>query len=174
MEILELFRDLSALSIVLFCVGVILLVIEMCHPGFGVAGVLGLACLAADIFISARSLREGIIMTGVVALTVLILAVISITLVSKGKLPRTLMLKEAADKASGYTGGAELEKYLGKRGKAISELRPAGTAEIDGERVDVVSQGDFIDPGSDIEVIETGGNRIVVKEINKKDQIGEK
>ena len=98
---------MSALSIIIFIVGVILLIVEMCTPGFGVAGGLGLVCLVVDIFITAKTFTQGLIMTGIVAVIVVILAVVSIVLVSKGKMPASLMLKDATDKASGYTGGSD-------------------------------------------------------------------
>ncbi|MBR2329603.1 MAG: hypothetical protein IKA58_06965 [Clostridia bacterium] len=165
MELLALIQSMSALSIIIFIVGVILLIVEMCTPGFGVAGGLGLVCLVVDIFITAKTFTQGLIMTGIVAVIVVILAVVSIVLVSKGKLPASLMLKDATDKASGYTGGSDKSAYLGKTGKTITELRPAGAAELDGERLDVVSQGGFIESGVDVEVIEVSGNRIVVKAV---------
>ena len=165
MELLALIQSMSALSVIIFIVGVILLIVEMCTPGFGVAGGLGLVCLVVDIFITAKTFTQGLIMTGIVAVIVVILAVVSIVLVSKGKMPASLMLKDATDKASGYTGGADKSAYLGKTGKTITELRPAGAAELDGERLDVVSQGGFVEAGVDVEVIEVSGNRIVVKAI---------
>jgi membrane-bound ClpP family serine protease len=156
-------QDLSALSIILFCVGVLLLIVEMCHPGFGAPGVLGLVCLVADIFLTAKTFEQGLVMTGIVAVVVVILLIISVTLVSKGKLPRTLTLKESTDRESGYIGGESLEKYLGKEGRALTDLRPAGTAELGGERVDVLTRGEFVEAGTELEVVEVGGNRVVVK-----------
>lgn len=165
MEILELIQNMSVLSMVIFALGIILLIIEMCTPGFGVAGGLGLICLVIDIFITAKTFAQGLIMTGIVAVIVAILAVVSVVLISKGKLPGNLMLKDSTDKESGYIGGSDKSGYLGKKGKTVTELRPAGAAELDGERLDVVSQGGFIEVGADIEVIEVSGNRIVVKTI---------
>jgi membrane-bound serine protease (ClpP class) len=52
---------------------------------------------------------------------------------------------------------------LGKSGRAVSPLRTAGIAEIEGERVDVVSDGEFIEPGAPIVVTRIDGNRIVVR-----------
>jgi membrane-bound serine protease (ClpP class) len=49
------------------------------------------------------------------------------------------------------------------RGTAASTLRPAGIAHLDGERVDVVSDGELIEAGEPIEVIRVDGNRIVVR-----------
>jgi membrane-bound serine protease (ClpP class) len=58
-------------------------------------------------------------------------------------------------------------RWLGKRGHASSPLRPAGIAEIEGERVDVVSEGELIEPGDEIEVMRVDGNRIVVRRANR-------
>ena len=56
-------------------------------------------------------------------------------------------------------------RWLGKKGRASSALRPAGIAEIEGERVDVVSDGEMIDAGQFVEVTRVDGNRIVVRRI---------
>ncbi len=60
----------------------------------------------------------------------------------------------------------QLQEMLGREGVARSALRPAGVAEIDGNRVDVVSEGGRIPPGSRIRVIEVEGNRVVVRRID--------
>lgn len=48
-------------------------------------------------------------------------------------------------------------RWLGRQGRASSVLRPAGIAEINGKRVDVVSDGELIEPGTRIEVIQVDG-----------------
>jgi membrane-bound serine protease (ClpP class) len=64
----------------------------------------------------------------------------------------------------GYVSSPESDRrWLGRTGTAISPLRPAGIAEFDGTRVDVVSDGDFVDAGSTIEATRVDGNRIVVR-----------
>jgi membrane-bound serine protease (ClpP class) len=64
----------------------------------------------------------------------------------------------------GYVSSPESDRrWLGKTGSAISPLRPAGIAEFDGTRVDVVSDGDFVEAGSTVEVTRVDGNRIVVR-----------
>ncbi len=165
MELLAFLQSVSTLSIIIFVLGIILLVVEMCTPGFGVAGGLGIVCLVIDIFITAKTFTQGLIMTGFLAVLVGILAVIAVVLMSKGKLPSSLMLKEATNKEQGYTGGSDKSAYLGRTGKTVTELRPAGAAELDGVRLDVVSQGGFIESGVEVEVVEVSGNRIVVKAV---------
>jgi membrane-bound serine protease (ClpP class) len=65
---------------------------------------------------------------------------------------------------AGYASAPEGDRrWLGQRGTAASPLRPAGLAHLAGERVDVVSDGEFIDAGAPLEVIRVDGNRIVVR-----------
>lgn len=54
---------------------------------------------------------------------------------------------------------------LGAIGIAETPLRPAGKARIGDEYIDVISEGEYIAPGSRVQVIEIEGNRIVVKEV---------
>lgn len=54
-----------------------------------------------------------------------------------------------------------------QKGKVIAPLRPAGTALIDGERVDVVSFGDYIDKDSEIEVVKIEGSKLLVKNMSR-------
>jgi membrane-bound serine protease (ClpP class) len=67
--------------------------------------------------------------------------------------------------AHGYASPPEQDRLqLGRTGTALSPLRPAGVADIDGARVDVVSDGGFIEAGVEIEVTRVDGNRVVVRE----------
>ena len=57
------------------------------------------------------------------------------------------------------------QHWIGKRGRAASVLRPAGIADIEGDRVDVVSDGPLIEAGTPIQVSHVDGNRIVVRRV---------
>ena len=66
----------------------------------------------------------------------------------------------AADKEA-----ARSDSMVGRRGRAVTMLRPAGRAEFDGEPLDVVTLGDFITPGESIEICKVRGNRIIVRRV---------
>ncbi len=51
---------------------------------------------------------------------------------------------------------------VGSIGKARTILRPAGKADIEGLLVDVVTDGEFIDPGAPIRVLRVEGEKVVV------------
>jgi len=65
--------------------------------------------------------------------------------------------------ASGTRIRPETHPLVGARGRALSRLRPAGRAEVDGRRLDVVTEGSFIEAGAPIEVVKVKANRIVVR-----------
>jgi membrane-bound serine protease (ClpP class) len=66
------------------------------------------------------------------------------------------------DLATFRAGQDDLAQLRGKEGEALSELRPAGFAMIDGRRIDVVTQGEMILKGAKVSVVDVDGNRVVV------------
>ncbi|MDF2938950.1 MAG: serine protease, partial [Paenibacillaceae bacterium] len=72
------------------------------------------------------------------------------------------ILKDELKTELGYVSQPVKEYLLGKTGKALTPLRPAGTAVFDGERVDVVTAGEFIGQGQPVTVVLVEGGRVVV------------
>ncbi len=62
-------------------------------------------------------------------------------------------------------GAPDASSWLGKTGEAKTILRPAGVAEIDGQDVDVVTSGGFVEKGAKIKVIAQEGMRVVVRAV---------
>jgi len=61
-----------------------------------------------------------------------------------------------------------LEELLDKEGTALSDLRPAGFARIEGKRVDVVTQGEMLSKGKSLVVVDVESNRVVVRAIEQE------
>jgi membrane-bound serine protease (ClpP class) len=159
-------------ELLLVTVGLALLAVELfVTPGFGIVGALGIAAILGGLgltLLSAGATWEAILRAvGQVAVSLLLALGVAVGLLRVlPRLPfgRRLVLETELPAEKGYASAAEADRaWLGKRGTAVSGLRPAGIARIDGERVDVVSDGEFIDPGEPIEVIRVDGNRIVVR-----------
>ncbi|HXV83521.1 MAG TPA: NfeD family protein [Candidatus Binatia bacterium] len=159
-------------ELLLFGSGLVLLVLEIfVTPGFGVAGALGIAALLGGLSLSlfgAGASWEFILkaMSRVVFSLLIALIASLVTLRFLPRLPfgRRLILETGL--LAGAGGGSAPEsdrRWLGKSGTALSPLRPAGIAEIEGERVDVVSEGDLIEAGAPVLVTRVDGNRIVVR-----------
>ena len=64
-------------------------------------------------------------------------------------------------------GDEDAARLVGLDGKAVTALRPAGTVELAGRRVDVVSEGGFIEAGAPVRVVSAEGTRVVVGPITK-------
>ena len=76
-----------------------------------------------------------------------------------------LVLDSETDRASGFdTAPAGLAGLVSESGVAQTPLRPSGRAQFGEQFVDVVTEGDFIDSGTRIEVLSVNGNRVVVQE----------
>ena len=77
---------------------------------------------------------------------------------------RRLILDTGLSAGEGYASAPEEDRsWLGKSGTTLTPLRPAGIADIGGQRVDVVSDGEFVESGAPITVSRVDGNRIVVR-----------
>ena len=76
-----------------------------------------------------------------------------------------LVLDERQQNRDGYTSVIDKSKFLGAVGVCVTDLRPAGTVMIDGEPVDVVSEGGFVKQGLSVKVIKVDGSRVMVRQI---------
>jgi membrane-bound serine protease (ClpP class) len=159
-------------EMLLVALGLVLLVLEiLVIPGFGIAGIAGILAVAAGLSLSlvgAGATRELVIAAVArVALSLLVALAAAVALLRfLPRLPfgRHLVLETGLGALTGHAPEPPDERrWLGRRGTAASPLRPAGIADLGGERVDVVSQGEYIEPGSPIEVIRVDGNRVVVR-----------
>lgn len=137
-----------------------LFVLEILNPGFGLPGIAGIVLLAADVYITAKTLQEALILGLIAGLIVLAFLVIGARIISRGKLPKSLILDQAEED---YRSSEDLSALLGTTGRTVTVLRPAGMAELGGRKVDVVTQGEFLDKDSLVEVVEAAGGRIVVR-----------
>jgi membrane-bound ClpP family serine protease len=164
MELLRLITSINPIQALFIIVGLALVIIEMFHPGFGAPGITGGIMLFVGIALIAKTIPQALI------LILLILAILGIALTlvlhsaTKGNLAKRLVLSNFQNKEAGYIGTEALEYFLDKEGTAITVLRPSGTVDFDGVRVDVVSEGSFIPAGKRVRVIKVEGRRIVVKE----------
>jgi membrane-bound serine protease (ClpP class) len=159
-------------ELLLVSIGVLLVALEVfVFPGVTVAGVAGVLALVAGLGMTlvgaGATVSAFITALGRVAISILLALVGAFAFLRfLPRLPfgRRLILDTGMSAERGYVSAPESDQsWLGRTGTALSPLRPAGIAQFDDARVDVVSDGGFIEAGTLIDVIRVDGNRIVVR-----------
>ena len=162
-------------EIVLFGIGVLLLLAEIfVIPGFGVAGISGLVLVAGSLFaalvgnvgLSFPPFAALAPAVGTMAATLVLLIVLMFSLskyLPKSERFGQLVLAPELASASGYVSAETMEELIGQTGVSLTPLRPAGMADIGGERIDVVTRGEFVLPGTRVEIIRVRGSRVIVR-----------
>lgn len=178
----SLMGSVGSLELVLFIIGVALLAVEIfLLPGFGVTGVSGIVIIAASLVLSMQDFvlptldwQWDLLGRNVLTVVVGILSAIAAIGVLALAGPRIKMfdrmtLRTAiSDTAGSGTGivaeaaGAEANPLIGRKGLALTTLRPSGKAEIDGRAYSVETDGTFVEAGAALTVTAVMGSRIVV------------
>lgn len=161
----ELIDGIGLLSAIFFSLGLIFTIIEIYMPGFGVWGLAGITCFIIGIIVTADTLLEALILMMILLAIVGIIFSILLHSISKGKLPKNMVLSTAMRSEDGYIGTSDMKYFLNKQGVTLTILRPAGTVDFDGVKLDVVSEGEFIPKGTKVQVIKVEGRRIVVRRV---------
>jgi membrane-bound serine protease (ClpP class) len=148
--------------------GVALLLLEfLVIPGFGFAGILGILALLAALVMSVvgSGATPEFFMLAAGRILLALLVALAASFVLLRFMPRTPFGRQLILDTGLRDAPPDDLRWLGKRGRAQTPLRPAGIADIEGARVDVVSDGELIEPGALLEVTRVDGNRIVVRQI---------
>lgn len=134
-------------------------------PGHGAPGVLGGAMLLLSVLLAFGTPMIFVAMQTVAS--AIVLTVILFYLATR-IFPENAWIKKltfAGAQGADYVASSDFSSLLGKSGVAASFLRPAGIALVDGQRVDVLTQGEFIREGTPIRITRVEGARIFVEPI---------
>jgi membrane-bound serine protease (ClpP class) len=150
-----------AVVITLLVAGALLVLAETVLPGL-IAGAIGLCCLVAGVV-------EGYVQFGerpgnLILLVVLVGAVAGFCLWLKFFPDSRTARLFVSHSVSGEIG-TDRPELLRQTGTAFTQLRPSGTAIINGKRVDVVTEGQLIESGAPIQVVAVEGMRVIVRAI---------
>jgi membrane-bound serine protease (ClpP class) len=148
-----------ALIAILIAVGLILLFLETILPGL-IAGFLGLCSLFGAVV---YAYAEFDMKTGNSTLLAVMSLLVIGTLLWVKFFPQSAVARMFVSKRQIGTVGADKPELLDQSGVALTTLRPAGTAVINGKRVDVVTEGGFIEKGTSVKVVGIEGLRVVVR-----------
>jgi len=161
-------------EIILLGVGMIAMGIEIfVVPGFGLAGIVAITCIGVATFMallgaiptwSDMARASGILVVAASIVAVVLTVILKYLPTSTGG--RGIFLQAATDRSAGYIAEPIREDLIGVEGVAVTDLRPAGTAQLGDERLDVVSDVGFVAKGTDVRVIQSEGYRLVVEPVD--------
>lgn len=169
-RLLNISVDYAALA---FIIGVALLLIELfVIPGFGIAGIGGIALMLGSVFYVFRSAYK--FDTALFTLSSSVILAFALAIALSYLLPKTrawnhLVLNAAMESGAGFHSAPreDFQDYVGKTGIALTPLRPAGTVRVGDARLDVVTAGDFIVRDTPVQIINVEGSKIFVEAIDE-------
>lgn len=149
----------TIIIVTVLALGLILLFAEVAIvPGFGVAGVLGVLALAAGAVAAWTEL--GPFWGGLAAGVSIVAAVGMLVWLPKSRAARRVVLEHSQAHTLSQKDQSAL---VGRRGVAVTPLRPTGRVRFGREEVDVVTEGEYIDPNQEVEVTIVEGPLVVVR-----------
>ena len=167
----------GSLELLMFLAGIALLVIEIfLIPGFGVTGITGIILIGSSLVLSRQDfiipqfewqwdlLRKNLTIIGASLAGSFLVFGIVLRFLPNAPLFKRLVLNSGETAVDGFTISLpeSVDTMAGRTGKVVTSLRPVGKAEFDGEILEVQTDGEFVDSGSAIRIVEVRGNRIIV------------
>ena len=154
--------------LICFVIGIGLMVLEAFMPGFGLPGISGI--ILEVVAVALTWMNHGPM--AALGMTLIVLSILAIAIsmslrsAANGKLSRSkLVLNDTESNEAGYRSTEDLDVLLGREGVTTTVLRPTGMAEFDGVRLNVVSEGEFIQSGTRVQIVRVEGSRILVRTI---------
>lgn len=167
----------SILDIILFIAGIVLLALEIfVVPGFGITGISGIILILLSLFLALtpsgpffdyQNISIAIVQLTGALVGALILAFLLTKFLPKTNVFNRLILADEEKAEQGFVSYPSEKELLGAEGVALTTLRPAGSAEFNGKRVDVVADWEYIEKGKKIKVLRVEGIKVVVKEVKE-------
>lgn len=164
MEFAEIFSGYNWIPLLCIAAGIIFIIIEMLQPGFGAPGIIGVILLAAGIILYSKTVLQALIMIAVVLAILGAALALVLQSASKGRLAKHIVLESTVDNDVKFSASDDLSYFVGSEGKTLTVLRPSGSADFNGVRLDVVSEGEYIPKGTTVYIDKIEGNKIVVKQ----------
>ncbi len=152
-------------SVILLLVGLICIILEIFVPS-GILGIIGGGAILGALLVSGADMGHMAFSIGVALLVSIVLAIVLFRKLDFNKgILRHIVLSDSTKSELGYVSNENRMDLIGLRGRALTFLRPSGSAVFNGERLDVVSEGSFISRDAEVEIVKVEGSRVVVREI---------
>ncbi len=150
------------LPLVLQIIGVVVIIAEIILPSGGILSILAISVLGFSLFKAfSISSNMGMIFSAADIIMIPLLVLLGLKLLAKSP----VTLRKTLSKEDGVVSQKDsMDKLLNASGVAVTDLRPAGSIRINDKKIDAVTQGEYIDKGTLVNVVQVTGNQIIVKE----------
>jgi membrane-bound serine protease (ClpP class) len=160
-------------EIILLALGLGAIAVEvLVLPGFGFAGVLGAVLVAAATVLtllggapSGGDVAQAFAILGASVVITLAVAYAWLRHLPTSHRFRGLLLQRGVGSTEGFVAALPRGDLVGQEGVALTDLRPSGVAQVAGERMDVVTEGEYVAAGSPVRVLRSEGYRHVVSSL---------
>ncbi len=150
--------------ILLQLIGFAVIMAEIFIPSLGLLGAIAFGIFAYSLYsvYTSISINAGMIFTGLDIVFIPVLIIMGMKMLARSP----LSLQRKLSKQDGVVSQDEkFNAYIQMEGKSVTDLRPSGTAIVQSHRLDVVTDGEYIESGTPVVVTDVTGNRIVVEKI---------
>ncbi|TAH35063.1 MAG: hypothetical protein EYC70_14855 [Planctomycetota bacterium] len=160
------------LALLLLLLGLGFITAEVFFPSFGVLSVLAGAAVIGAVVLAFQESTT----TGLLFLLAAVMGLPAAWLAASRMFPHTplgrRMVAQGADWSKEERAAVEqrVQRFVGQRGRSQSPLRPAGIAQFDGERVDVITRGEHVEAGTPVRALQFEGNRLVVEACHESEE----
>ena len=151
--------------IAVFLAGVLMIIAEILLPTVGLLAGLGVAAMLYSIVLALGGDIGALTALGIALIISVVLFLLIVSRLPSNKLWNKVVLQNRSRTEEGFVSAVGKPELVGKSGEVLTELRPSGTARIDGRPVDVISEGAYIQKGKHIVVLSVNGSRVVVREV---------
>lgn len=154
-------------AILILVLGIGLIIAEF-FVASGFLALLGIGAIITSLFMAGYDFGHMSMSIAIAFIVAIIAAIILFRSIGMERgLFRHIVLRERTMTEQGYISTEAREDLLNEIGQAVTALRPSGTAEVNGERLDVISEGNFIQSGEKIQIVHIEGGKIVVRQLDK-------
>jgi membrane-bound ClpP family serine protease len=154
----------------LIVLGLVLLAAELFLPTGGILFVLAVGALVVGVAMTfAESTSRGMVTLIAIFVIIPIVGPILIHYWPKTPVGKRFFLSrpDEDDTLANMPVNLELEQLRGRYGRTVSWLRPAGVAEFDGRRIDIMSEGEMIEPGQWVRCIDVSAGKVIVRQVER-------
>jgi membrane-bound serine protease (ClpP class) len=162
------------LAVTLLAIGLVVLILELFIPSAGTLFAISMVCIVSSMVVAFWvSPTVGLSILAVDIVLAIFLPGIGLKIWRNTPMGRRMFLEQPApaeDEPHPLEISADdqfdYRSLVGQRGVTVTPLRPAGTTDFDGRRVDTVSEGVMIDRGRAVRVVSVEGSRVVVRQVD--------